>query len=79
MEQGVELMKDGDPNKPGLLLNLGNIQQTRFGHIGNISDLENSISNIEMAVDLTDDGHPSKANCLSNLGSSLRTRFQLQW
>jgi len=48
--------------------NLGSGQRTRFERLGDLSDLENAISNYEKAVELTDDRHPNKPMYLSNLG-----------
>jgi CHAT domain-containing protein len=55
--------------------NLGITQQTRFNRLGDLSDLENAISNNAKAVDLTDDGHPIKPGRLLNLGNAQLTRF----
>ena len=51
-------------------------QQTRFLCLGNLSDLENAISNKEKAVALTVDGQQKKPGYLSNLGTAFHTRFQ---
>jgi len=68
-------MDDGHPDMPRYLSHLGHAQQTRFIHLGNLSDLENSISNITKAVELADDGHLDKPGYLSNLGNAQQTRF----
>ncbi|KIM83489.1 hypothetical protein PILCRDRAFT_69143 [Piloderma croceum F 1598] len=47
----------------------------RFQAQGELTDLENAISNQQKAVELTDDEHPGKPGRLSNLGISQRTRF----
>jgi len=54
------------PDKPGRH-NLGISQETRFGRIGKLADLENAIFNQQRAVKLTDDGHPAKPMYLNNL------------
>jgi len=41
----VELTDDRYPDHPMYLSNLGGVQQTRFGRLGDMSDLENAISN----------------------------------
>ena len=48
----------------------------RFERLGEIGDIEKSISNFEDAVQLTPDGHEKKAGRLSNLGASLARRFE---
>jgi tetratricopeptide (TPR) repeat protein len=68
-------MDDGHPDKPVYLSHLGSSQQTRFGHLGELVDLENAISNQRRAVELADDKHPSKPAYLLNLGISQHTRF----
>jgi len=70
------LTDDGHPGKPGYLSNLGDCQHTRFQRLGDLSDLENAISNYEKAVQLTDDGHPSKPGRLSNLGNGQQACFE---
>jgi hypothetical protein len=47
-----------------------------FGRLGDISDLENAISNQEKAVKLTDDGHRRKPERVSGLGIAQRVRFE---
>src|SRR5882762_5698931 len=54
------------------LSNLSHRRLTRFKRLGDLSDLDNSITNLETAVDLTDDGNPLKAG----LGGSQHARFQ---
>jgi hypothetical protein len=49
---------------------LGVSQQIRFNWLGDLSDLENSITNGPEAVNLTNDAHQIKALLLSNLGVS---------
>jgi hypothetical protein len=51
-------------------------QRLHFQHLGDLSDLENAISNMERAVSLTDDSHPNKPMFLSNLGVTQRNRFE---
>jgi len=50
-------------------------QRTRFDRLGELTDMEDCILNLQKAVQLTDDGHPNKAAYLSNLGGSQRVRF----
>jgi hypothetical protein len=57
------------------LSNLGLSLRARFDCLGELTDIENSISNLKMAVGLTNDGHPARATHLSNLGISQRARF----
>ena len=67
---------DEHPDKPALLDNLGMSQETRFGRLGELADLENAIFNQQKAVKLTDDGHPNKPKYLNNLGLSQATCFR---
>jgi hypothetical protein len=67
---------DGDPDKLGLLTNLGSALQSHFGRLGSLKDLEDAISNQRRPVELTPDGHPHKPARLSNLGSVLQLRFK---
>ena len=69
-------MNDGHPDQPMYLSNLGAAQRIRFNRLGDLSDLENAISNLEKAVQLTDDKHPRKPAFLSNLGSAQQTCFE---
>jgi hypothetical protein len=55
---------------------MGTSQLRRFEHFGDLSDLENAISNQQKAVDLTNDGHPDQPMYFSNLGISQLTRFE---
>jgi len=58
------------------LNNLGISQETRFGHLHELADLENAIFNQHKAVKLTDEGHPDKPMYLSNLGISQENSFR---
>jgi hypothetical protein len=77
MEQSIRLMNDSHPRKAGCFSNLGISQAARFRHLGYISDLENSISNLRKAVELTEDRHPSKPIYLTNLGRSQGLYFEV--
>ena len=57
-------------------MDLGNNQQTRFQCLGELTDLEKAISNLEKAVALADDRHPAKPLYLSNLGNSQEAHFK---
>jgi hypothetical protein len=50
--------------------------RSRYERLGELSDLEESISNLRKAVELTHDGHPDQPGYLSNLGISQRRRFE---
>ena len=60
-EKAVKLTDHGHRGEPFHLSGLGIVQQVRFEHLGNLSDLENAISNTGNAVKLTDDGNPRLA------------------
>jgi CHAT domain-containing protein len=57
------------------LNHLGVGQRARFRSLGELTNLQDSISNLDNAVQLTDDAHPNKAMYLSELGISRRARF----
>ncbi|KAJ7835224.1 CHAT domain-containing protein [Mycena leptocephala] len=59
-----------------MLNNLGNSLLTRFEQLGDLDDLNKSVSIREDAVCLTPDGHPEKPSLLNNLGNSLLTWFE---
>ncbi|KAJ6564551.1 CHAT domain-containing protein [Mycena capillaripes] len=58
-----------------MLSNHGNSLLTRFEQVGDMDDLNKSVSMIEDAVQLSPDGHPGKPSILNNLGNSLLARF----
>src|SRR5882757_9190933 len=57
------------------LFELGHNLLTQFATSGVVTDLEESIENLQNAVELTDDIHPSKPTRLFYLGLSQQTRF----
>ncbi|KAE9400013.1 hypothetical protein BT96DRAFT_750940, partial [Gymnopus androsaceus JB14] len=59
-KQAVELISDGDPDKPNLLNNLGNAYGLRFGHLGELRDIESALAALKQAVELTPDGDANK-------------------
>jgi tetratricopeptide (TPR) repeat protein len=67
---------DGHPYKPSMLTNVASALLTRFKRLGDLDDLNRSVSTGEDAVSLTPDGHPNKASRLNNLGGSLFRRFK---
>ncbi|KAF8135924.1 CHAT domain-containing protein, partial [Mycena galopus ATCC 62051] len=75
-EDAVQLTPGGHPDKPAILINLGNSLSGRFERLGDLSDLNKSILMFEDAVQLTPDGHHDKPGRLSNLGNSLLDRSQ---
>ncbi|KAJ6580031.1 CHAT domain-containing protein [Mycena vulgaris] len=58
------------------LADLGDVSMLRFERLGNLSDINSSISLFEKADKLTPDGHPDKFLRLSNLGISRCRRFE---
>jgi tetratricopeptide (TPR) repeat protein len=67
---------EGHPFKPAHLSNLGRSLRSHFNCLGELSDLESSISNLREAVELTREGHPYKPVYLSSLGLSQQPRFK---
>ncbi|KAJ6599666.1 CHAT domain-containing protein [Mycena sp. CBHHK59/15] len=76
LENAVQLTPDGHPDKPSRLNNLGGSLFRRFERLGELDDLNQSLSRFEAAVALTPDGHPDKPGWLNNLGNSLLSRFE---
>ncbi|KAE9407699.1 hypothetical protein BT96DRAFT_963047 [Gymnopus androsaceus JB14] len=68
-------MPDGQANKPGWLSNLGTALRSRFGYLGELSDIENAIVALKQAVELTPNGNPNKPTWLSNLGNAYKSKF----
>jgi hypothetical protein len=54
----------------GDLSELAMSQLTRFERLGELTDIEDCISNVQKAVQFIDDENPNKAAYLSNLGIS---------
>ncbi|KAJ7136960.1 CHAT domain-containing protein [Mycena epipterygia] len=75
-EAAVALTPDGHPDKPSQLNNLGNLLNSRFQRLGDLTDLQSAVLRFETAVALTPDGHPDKPSRLNNLGNSLLARFE---
>ncbi|KAG6372542.1 hypothetical protein JVT61DRAFT_7651 [Boletus reticuloceps] len=63
------------PNKAKYLNNLGSSFGMRFERLGELKDLEETISTLRDAVALYPHGHPDKPDCLGNLGLSIQLRF----
>ena len=57
------------------LSNLGNSLSLRFGHMGDVADIDEAITAQQQTVSLVPDGHPGTPTYLNNLGESFRTRF----
>jgi len=69
MLEAVCLTRDDHPDKPTWLVNLGNSSLIRFQRLGDLADLNRSISVFGEAVHLSPDG--DKPAWLINLGNSL--------
>ncbi|KAJ7621820.1 CHAT domain-containing protein, partial [Mycena rosella] len=75
----IRRISDGHPGKQRmlgnlsaiLLYNLGSFLRNRFATLGQINDLNDSITNLKKAVNLTPDSHSAKAIILNSLGNSL--------
>jgi CHAT domain-containing protein/tetratricopeptide (TPR) repeat protein len=48
----------------------------RYEHLGELTDIEDAIGNLQNAVQMTKDGHPTKPVYLSCLGHTQRQRFE---
>ncbi|KAJ7483226.1 hypothetical protein FB451DRAFT_102346 [Mycena latifolia] len=72
----VELTPDGRPDMPSLLGNLGNSLLTRFERLGDLTDLNESVTTLKVAVNLTPEGHPVAPSRPENLGNSLLRLFE---
>ncbi|KAF7348828.1 hypothetical protein MVEN_01402800 [Mycena venus] len=59
-----------------MLSNLGQSIRARFERLGDLDDLNKSVSMSENAAHLTPDGHPAKPSMLNNLANSLLRRFE---
>ncbi|KAJ7127712.1 CHAT domain-containing protein [Mycena epipterygia] len=75
-EDAVRLTPEGHPDKPSRLNNLGGTLRRRFECLGDLADLNKSVSMREDAVHLTPEGHPGKPSMLQNLGGVLLCRFE---
>ena len=62
--------------KPGYFWDLGLLQQIWFGHLGNLTDLENEILNIERAINFRDKNDPRMSMDLSCLGGVQKIHFE---
>ena len=72
----VKLIKCADLNDLAMAMdNMGCNQLNRFWNFGNLTNLQDAISNIENAVELMDDECPSKPELFSNLGIAQSSRF----
>jgi len=56
MQRAIQLTSDEHPDMKGYLSNLGGSQLHRFERIGELTDLDNAMSNQQMAVNLVEDG-----------------------
>jgi len=72
----LEFTDDAHPAKSTHLLNLGICQRVWFEHIGDLPELDSSITNLTNAVQLIDDTHPKKPLHLCNLGSAQKIHFE---
>ncbi|KAI0093498.1 CHAT domain-containing protein [Irpex rosettiformis] len=71
----MEGAEDDNPDKAGIIADLGVSLSVRFECIGELQDLEESISLGQLANALTPEDSPDKHLRLSNLASSLFPRF----
>ena len=71
----VKFTPHGHICTPGLPNNLSNAFKSRFGCTGDLSDLENALSNFQCAVELTPHGHAHMPPQLNNLGSGFESHF----
>ena len=71
-----DAIRDGMDDNPEYFNDLGTSLAARYKQIGNLMDINKSISMFEYAVQLTPDGHSSKPSWLNNLGLAFLHRFE---
>jgi hypothetical protein len=76
LEDVIHLTPEDHPDKPLVLGNFGNSLLARFERLGDLGDLDKSVSMLNDVVCLTPDGHPDKPSQLIHLGNTLMQRFQ---
>ncbi|KIJ46650.1 hypothetical protein M422DRAFT_249807 [Sphaerobolus stellatus SS14] len=72
--EAVDLTPDNHVAKPKYLANLGISYCSRFNHLGELIDIDNTIAAWQKAVNITPDNHPGKHEYLHNLGNSFLSR-----
>ncbi|MFI8192089.1 CHAT domain-containing protein [Streptomyces sp. NPDC085946] len=65
----------GHRHRAAYLSSLGLALMTRYGHTGDLADLDEAVDRYRAAVEATPADHPDRALELSNLGLALRDRF----
>ena len=70
MEKALQQTKHGHPFTAIRLSHLGLGQQVHYNHLGELTDIKQSILNLQRAIHLTEDGHLAMLDCLSNLALS---------
>jgi len=76
LQKAVQLTDDGHPYKPIYLGHLGLSQRTRFDHLGQLTDLEDSIFKLATKQFSLPRQGSNKATYLANLGISQQARFK---
>ncbi|KAG9123558.1 hypothetical protein FRC07_014770 [Ceratobasidium sp. 392] len=69
-------MYEAHPDRPGMLNNLGVSYGRRFGHSGNLLDVDKAVELQTQAVSLTPDGHLQKPRFLTSLSFSISRRLE---
>ncbi|KAF7982225.1 hypothetical protein HWV62_29426 [Athelia sp. TMB] len=72
----LELHPLGHPDRFVALNNLGSALSARFDQLGEMADLEKSITCYQSALQLHPLGHPYRSTTFNNLAGVLKTRFE---
>ncbi|KAJ6613201.1 CHAT domain-containing protein [Mycena sp. CBHHK59/15] len=75
-EDTLRITPDGHPDKPSYLANLASSLLLRFERLGDMADLNESVSRLKSALEITPEHHPNRPLLLNNLGHSLASRFE---
>ncbi|KAJ7199761.1 CHAT domain-containing protein [Mycena pura] len=79
LHQSIYLYRDAirdDPGNATYLGDLGWVLRNRFEQLGDLNDLNESISKLKDAVHQIPDAHPDKPVSLNKLGVALQSRFE---
>ena len=75
-QQAVELIPEGNPDRPMCLNNWGVALHEHFERLGSLTDLEKALDLFQQAVELIPEGSPDRPGRLNNWGNALSDRFE---